>query len=427
MSEPAPRSTYLNRLGENWLLLVVTLGVSLFFFYSLLNLYRVLASKQPVEVQLRAALLEDYGAHDPATTDAAAEKLNIYLWDGYLVPNLLETYALISGVDVQTHFFSSNDEMEAELLKPRAEWAAPYDLILPAQYQIARLSQAGVVMDLDGVSIPRRGTIASYILDDPNLDLVNEFGIPYFSGSIGLAYQRDEREPLPIEWSVLFEHSVREAVPRTRRFRTIIMQDMRFSLGSALIYLGQSPSTDDAAQVAQAADLLIQLITNRRAFLESENTPEYLAHRMVDLAMAYSADPLRALDFNRGVGFANPLPGTIVWYDCLAIVKGSPHPDAAAAFIDFLLDPRVAGFISSTSRYASTLSRIETDVIQFIDEEVRNGFAYTFPDASNQFLLQALDPAVRAIYDREWARVLAAAEAYAEKPILPTGPPPTLQ
>ncbi len=420
--EPTRNSTLRQRLAELRVLIIVILLLSVPFAFYAASVFDALTRGNSETEVIRRAVVRKFSTRAVESSRETKRTLHFLVWDGYFDPYLLNTFEEIFGIRVVTHKIEGNDLMEAELKGPRDQWRAPYDLILPAQYQVPILSDLGIISAIGAFDIEGREDLRYWIIDEPELDRVQEFSVPYFMGSVGLAFQRDRENLLPIDWEAMFGSSEESRVVRSLRNRTIIMEDMRFSLGSALIYLDADPNTREPDKVKQAADLLIGLIRNRGAFLETEYTPEYLAQRSVDVAMSYSADPVRAFDVNPGIGFTNPLPGTILWIDCLAIVEGCENPEGAARFIEFVLDPRVAGYVTSMSKYATTLSPIKTDITQYIADEVRNGFSYAFPDFSSRHLLQALDPATREVYDKEWNRVREAARQYSHKPPLDPTP-----
>src|SRR3712207_7597312 len=53
--------------------------------------------------------------------------------------------------------------------------------------------------------------------------------------------------------------------------------------------------------------------------------------------------------------YAAPRGGTHLWFDMLAVPADAPNPDAAHAFINFLLQPEVMAGISNKVRYPNAV------------------------------------------------------------------------
>ena len=74
----------------------------------------------------------------------------------------------------------------------------------------------------------------------------------------------------------------------------------------------------------------------------------------VCVSVGFSGDVFIAADqAAEGIEIAYSVPkeGAMLWFDMLAIPADAPHPDAAHAFIDFLLRPEIIGEITNTVFY----------------------------------------------------------------------------
>ena len=77
------------------------------------------------------------------------------------------------------------------------------------------------------------------------------------------------------------------------------------------------------------------------------------------LVLGWSGDILqaksRAEEAKQGVeiGMSVPSDGTIIWFDMYAIPADAPHPKNAHAFINFMMEPKVAAANSNFVHYAN--------------------------------------------------------------------------
>jgi putrescine transport system substrate-binding protein len=132
-------------------------------------------------------------------------------------------------------------------------------------------------------------------------------------------------------------------------------------LPSVLHWLGRSPHSTDAADLRAAEAALLAIRPHLRAIPGSGALVDMLATGEICLALTYSGDVIqaaaRARQAGRGVelAYAAPRGGAHLWFDMLAIPADAPHPEAAHAFIDFLLRPEVMAAITSHVRYPNAV------------------------------------------------------------------------
>ena len=92
-----------------------------------------------------------------------------------------------------------------------------------------------------------------------------------------------------------------------------------------------------------------------------------------------------------------------MWFDNLAIPKDAPHPAAALAFINFMLDPHVAAKNSDMIAYANGNLTSQ----KFIDKKVLDDPGI-YPDAvtmAKLYTVGARDPRAQRLINRIWTRV----------------------
>ncbi len=127
-----------------------------------------------------------------------------------------------------------------------------------------------------------------------------------------------------------------------------------------LKYLGRSPDSTDAADLAAVEHTLMGIRRYIRSFA-SGGALEALASGRSCLALDYSGDVIqagaRAAEARRGVTvrYVAPKEGAQLGFDMLAIPADAGHKDAALAFIDFVLRPDVMAGITNTVRYANAV------------------------------------------------------------------------
>jgi putrescine transport system substrate-binding protein len=104
------------------------------------------------------------------------------------------------------------------------------------------------------------------------------------------------------------------------------------------------------------------LLLKVRPYIRSFDSEEYmnaLANRELCLAMSWSSDYAQAHARAKAVGvdvnlaFTVPKEGANQTFSALLIPEGAPHPHAAYAFINFILQPEVIAEITNTIFYGN--------------------------------------------------------------------------
>jgi putrescine transport system substrate-binding protein len=122
--------------------------------------------------------------------------------------------------------------------------------------------------------------------------------------------------------------------------------------GVALHYLGLDPNTHNPKDYDKATDYLVKL----RPYITYFSNSNYifdLASGNICIVMGYSGDVMRAKHYadmaGNGVHIAYVVPksGAPIWFDMMAIPRDAPHPQAAEAFMNYLISPKVAATLSN--------------------------------------------------------------------------------
>jgi len=103
------------------------------------------------------------------------------------------------------------------------------------------------------------------------------------------------------------------------------------------------------------------------------------------------------------VAYSIPKEGAPQWFDMLAIPKDAKHPEAAYAFINYLLDPKVAAANTNFIHYANPVSA----ATPLVDEAIRNDPTIYPPAevAAKMFTYSINPPEVDKLYTRLWTEI----------------------
>jgi spermidine/putrescine transport system substrate-binding protein len=121
--------------------------------------------------------------------------------------------------------------------------------------------------------------------------------------------------------------------------------------------------------------------------------------------MCYSSDANEVMKENEDLQYVLPKSGSSLWIDTLAIPKNAPNPEAAYAWINFMLQPDVAGQICERLSFATA----NKAAFNSLSPETQNNQSL-FPPESLLELCEGLAPVgnFSSVYDRYWTQLTSA-------------------
>ena len=183
------------------------------------------------------------------------------------------------------------------------------------------------------------------------------------------------------------------------------------TLQLALQYLGLDPNTTKREDFKAAEVLLLKV----RPYIRSFDSSEYmngLANKEVCIAMSWSSDyalsraRAKAVGLDINLAFTVPKEGANQTFSSLLIPRGAPHPEAAYAFLDFILRPDVIAEITNQIFYGNDNIASRSLVDRRILEDVS---LYPTPEIEARLYRSAeVSAATERIRTRTWTRVKTA-------------------
>jgi putrescine transport system substrate-binding protein len=355
-----------------------------------------------------AALLAALCATGGPAPLAQDRVVNVYNWSDYVDPAVLDEFTKETGIRVRYDTFDANETLETKLLAGNSG----YDVVVPTGYFLQRQIKAGVFRKLDQSKLPNLDNVWPAIAERLSVyDPGNQYAVNYMWGTTGIGYNvKAVKERLGADakidsWDVVFKP---EIIDKFRDCGVFMLDSADDILPAALHYLGLDPNTTESADLDRAADLVSKIRPAVRKFHSSEYI-NALAGGEICLVVGWSGDikqaENRAIEAKNGVeiDYVIPREGAQMWFDNLAIPRDAPHPDAAHAFINFLLRPKVAAQNSDFVSYANGNLASQ----KFIDKAVLDDpGVYPPPGTMDKlYTINARGPREQRLINRLWIRI----------------------
>ncbi len=281
----------------------------------------------------------------PTATNTLAGKalenqLQIYNWSQYDAPSTYTKFENLpaekaAGLNIHETYYSSNDELLAKL----NAGAGGYDIIVPSQNAVAQLIQQGNLMPLDTALLPNLKYLdpkflkASYDTSG-RYHVIKDYGITMFFYNNKII--TEQPKTLKDFYDLLPKY--------VSKGRTNILDGPEEVVPLALMALGLDPNTTSQADFDKVRQYLLSIRNGVTTISSYGYINDGIAGKII-LGQGWNGDVRRIVQGRKKQGDITPVIPTgasEIWADNWCIPSDAPHPVAAHAWINWLLEPSTA-------------------------------------------------------------------------------------
>lgn len=343
-----------------------------------------------------------------APAHAEEKVLNIYNWSDYIAKDTVAKFEKATGIKVRYDVYDGNETLEAKLMAGNSG----YDIVVPTAFPfLDRQIKAGVYQELDRSKIPNYKNL------DPGLmkrvaaaDPGNKYAVIWMWGTTGVGYNAKavaKRIPnAPVDsLDLIFKP---ENAAKLKDCGITLLDSATDVIPIALNYLKLDPNSTKVEDLDKAKALLMSIRPYVKYFHSSQYITD-LANGDVCVSLGWSGDIFqaasRAEEAKNGVEVKYMIPkeGTLIWFDNMVIPKDAPHPQAALAWINFILQPEIEAEISDYVAYANPVPAS----IPLMDKAVsENTTIYPPKDVMDKlFAVPTKDEKFNRLQTRVWSTI----------------------
>ena len=260
----------------------------------------------------------------------ASGPLTVLNWQGYGTDEAwaLEAFTAETGIEVVHDYFNSEQEMLTKLR------TAPgtYDVVLINNIYVMDAANEGLIQPIDTGVISNFQDLSPPLRDSDRFVRGGQyFAIAWVWGVTSFAYNTERITTRPDSIEALWDPAHAGKVG----WRDDALESIQ--LGAIATGQDMNAPTDMDAIRTKLMGLYPQIAT----FWSSEDEwNKYMAAGDYDIAVYWSGSAARSKKaMGLPVEFVVPKEGAIGWFDGLCIATDAPNVDAAAQFIDFMVDP----------------------------------------------------------------------------------------
>ncbi|MCJ1907096.1 ABC transporter substrate-binding protein [Planococcus ruber] len=316
-----------------------------------------------------ALLLYGVSVLEKSSATTGGGSITVYNWGEYIDPELVQQFEDETNINVVYETFDSNEAMMTKI----EQGGTSYDVAMPSEYAIEKMKENDLLIPIDHEKIPNLKNIDPYFLDLP-FDPGNEYSIPYFWGTVGIAYNPTLLEGQTFEsWDDLWDPTLKQEV--------ILVDSAREVIGMGLNSLGYSLNSTDVSELREATDKLKTLGPNTKAIIGDEIV-EMMRREEAAVALTWSGQAADMMWINENIDYSVPEEGSNLWFDNMVIPKTSSNVEGAHAFINFMLGAETAAQNADYVGYSTP----NQAAIEIMDPEVTGDERFYPPEELREHL-----------------------------------------
>ncbi len=263
---------------------------------------------------------------------SADKILTVLNWAEYMDPELLTKFEKEYKVKIREIYFESDDSRDGMMLENNGKG---YDLLMVNGTKINQYVKRKWIAPVTIKQVKNMKHI--YKRWQTAFPSASGYAVPYFWGTMGIAYRSDLVKKPILTWKQLFEPE------ENAKGKILMFRSARELIGIALKAKGYSINSTNENEIEEAFTLLEKQkpFIKDYGYLGTGKNSSILNGSVVASA-TYNGDALAVQEFSDKVKFSIPKEGTNLWVDYLAVSQKSQNKLLAYKFINFLNRPKNA-------------------------------------------------------------------------------------
>ncbi|MER5628713.1 spermidine/putrescine ABC transporter substrate-binding protein [Streptosporangium sp. NPDC002544] len=269
--------------------------------------------------------------------DLSKQSITISVWDGYTPKELATEVKEKLKTDLKVTLHDTNEVIMAKLTSGAD---TGLDVAFVSGQYAQALNEAGLLEPLHPELIPNLANLYPEA-KELSYDKGNVFSVPYTWGTTGICYRTDLLKTAPTSWNDILDP------PADAVKKVTMMTTERWLALPAIKALGYSVNTKSDEEIAKVKAKLL------------ETKPKLLGYddtTFGDKLKSGEAVMVEAWDgwcptTEKNIKFVVPKEGSDLWVDTMVVLKSSKNKEAAHAFINYILDPKVHGWAAENILY----------------------------------------------------------------------------
>lgn len=274
---------------------------------------------------------------------ASDKTLTILNWAEYMDPKIVKSFEKINNAKIKEIYFETDDSRNDMMLANKGKG---YDIIIVNGAALSLYKKRNWLAPITKNNVKNiKHIYKKWFHAFPG---ANGYAVPYFWGTMGIAYRSDLVKNPITHWRQLFEPE------ESLKGKILMAKSARELIGIALKANGHSMNSTNKTELDKAYALLSKqknFVKDYSYIATSEKSS--IVQGDIVAATSYNGDTLAVQEYNDKIVFIVPEEGTNLWADYMVVSKHSKNKKLAYKFINFINQPKNAAQLAQFVYFAS--------------------------------------------------------------------------
>lgn len=285
-----------------------------------------------------------YSSYVPRWFSARERSISIFFWADIIPQRFITQFEQETGIKVYVNYYEGNDELLTKLQFTRG---VGYDIIMPSNYMVEPLVQAGFLKKIDKKRLPFWSELDKRLVGHA-FDADNTYTVPYIWDVYGLGVDTAffEDKQFQASWRMLFNPAYPYRVGMTDEPREII------AIASQYLFGHVRPLTEQEAVKVE------RLLVSQKKFVEAYTDlalDTLLVSKTCPIVLGPGANIARARRRDKNIRLVLPQEGSVSVLESFALAKNSVKDDLVYQFINFVCQKHIVEEVSRLYGYLPCL------------------------------------------------------------------------
>ena len=286
-----------------------------------------------------------------------AEEIKIFIWEHFISEKVIAQFTQKTGHTIKQYYYDSEVDRNALLINGQGN---RYDLVLVDNSTTNRYGKIDILTSFASANINNIENNGQQWRES-----CGEYGIPYSSGTMGIAYRSSVSKVKIDSWNNIL------TPPKEHIGTTMMLKDEIDTVAIALLAQGLDPFTNDKNDLKSAYSAL----KAQSKYLLQYGYPlvyvdEQQSASKLTLAVIYAGD---VFNLKQATGqsdweYVVPKEGTLLFVDCFTAPENGELKEATKAFLAFINEPTIA-YENASEMWFSTTNEA---AMLIADDEYKN-------------------------------------------------------
>ena len=289
-------------------------------------------------------------------------EINVFIWDEYIAPNIVDEFELKYEVDVNLKIFESDSDRDDYILK---HGNRDFDLILVDSQATEHYISLGWIKEIDK---PSNNLTHVKLPKVKDIHTRGNACIPYFWGTTGILFRKD-----------LVDHpitSLKDIFLPSNSLKGKVMMPNRDEelFGMALKYLGYSFNSNVKSELREAKSVILNQYKYVQEYYDEFDLSKEskLVTGEAYASLSYNIDAYLLKErYESNIEYIIPDEGGAVWADFLCLSSASTNTTLALKFLRFINTKEAAAanaiYINGATPNLHAISILPKEILQNTD------------------------------------------------------------